>query len=147
MQPQTIARPLARTVPADTRLDERFRGKYLSITSFKRDGTGVATPVWFVVDGERLLVVTDPNSFKAKRIRRNPRVMVAPCSATGRLRGEPVPAQAEFLPEDEMDRVERLIARKYRVDRVLILPIYRLIQRLRGSAVGTEGVALAITLR
>jgi uncharacterized protein len=67
----------------------------------------VATPVWFVIDGERLLVVTNPNSFKAERIRRNPMVMVAACSASGRLRGEPVPARAEFLPKAETERVER----------------------------------------
>jgi len=34
----------------DERLEERFPGKYLSLTSYKRDGTGVATPVWFVID-------------------------------------------------------------------------------------------------
>ena len=87
MQTQTIARPLEGATPANVPLDARFGGKYLSITSFKRDGAGVATPVWFVVDGERLLVFTDPNSFKAMRIRRNPRVRVAPCSASGRLWG------------------------------------------------------------
>ena len=56
-----------------------------------------------------------------------------------------MPAQAEFLPASDVARAEQLLARKYRVDRVLILPVYRLIQRLRGSAVGTEGVALSIT--
>jgi uncharacterized protein len=146
MHTPTIEQALEQSSPADSHLDARFHGKYLSITSFKRDGTGVATPVWFVVDGERLLVTTDPHSFKAMRIRRNPMVMVAPCSATGRLRGEPVQARAEFLEDSELARVERLIARKYRVDRVLILPIYRLVQRLRGSGPGTEAVALAITL-
>ena len=46
-----------------------FAGKYLSLTSFRRDGTGVATPVWFVeVDG-RLLVETDAGSYKVRRIR------------------------------------------------------------------------------
>ena len=40
------------------RLDERFSGKYLSLTSYKRDGTGIATPVWFVIDDGRLLVMT-----------------------------------------------------------------------------------------
>jgi PPOX class probable F420-dependent enzyme len=126
------------------RLDERFQGKYLSLTSFKRDGAGVATPVWFVADGERLLVMTDAHSYKVRRIRRNPAVTVALCSGNGRLRGEPVPARAELLPDSEVARVERLMARKYRVDRVLILPIYRLVQRLRGARVGREAAALAL---
>lgn len=146
MQPQTIERADERPArPEGAGLEARFPGKYLSLTSFRRDGTGVATPVWFVIDNGRLLVQTDPQSFKAKRIRRNPAVMIAPCTASGRLRSEPVPARAESLPQSEMGHVGRLMARKYRVDRVLILPLYRAVQRLRGAPVGTAGVALAIT--
>jgi len=146
MEPQTIARVDERPDGLGrSELEARFPGKYLSLTSFKRDGTGVATPVWFVIENGRLLIHTDPESFKAKRIRRNPSVMIAPCSGTGRLRGERVPANAEFLPESEMDRVARLLKRKYRIDRVLILPLYRMVQRLNGAPVGTTNVALAIT--
>lgn len=126
-------------------LDALFPGKYLSVTSFKRDGTGVATPVWFVVDGRRLLVMTDPQSFKAKRIRRNPEVMIAPCTASGRLRDKPVRARAELLPDSELESTERSMARKYRIDRILILPIYRALQRLRGAPVGRDEAVLAIT--
>jgi PPOX class probable F420-dependent enzyme len=122
-----------------------IRGKYLSLTSFKRDGTGVATPLWFVADGRRVLVMTDASSFKAKRIRHNPEVMVAPCSATGRPRGEWLPARAEFLPLAELARVEALMARKYRFDRIFILPLYWLVQRLRGHAVVSDTTVLAIT--
>lgn len=42
---------------------ERFTGKYLSLTSFKRDGRGVATPVWFASDNGHLLVETDAESY------------------------------------------------------------------------------------
>ena len=146
MSTQTIERPLEHPTRVGSRLGARFPGKYVSLTSFKRDGTGVATPVWFVIDGTLLLVITDLHSFKVRRIMRDPVVTVAPCSASGRLRGEPVPARAELLSEGELARVEQLMARKYRVDRVLILPVYRLIQRLRGRRVGNEAVALAITV-
>jgi len=100
-----------------------YSGKYLSITSFRRDGTGKATPVWFVQEGGRLLVETDAGSYKVTRIRRNPWVTIAPCTATGRLRGQPVTARAELLPDAEIGRVERLVAGKYRVDLVFIRPI------------------------
>ena len=105
-----------------------FPGKYLSLTSFRRDGTGVATPVWFVETGGRLLVETDAASYKVRRIRRDPRVTIAPCTATGRLRGIPAPAWAELLPDTEVARVERLMARKYRVDLLFIKP-FRALQR------------------
>ena len=100
-----------------------FPGKYLSLTSFRRDGTGVATPVWFVEADGRLLVETDGSSYKVRRIRRNPRVTIAPCTATGRLRGTPVPARAELLPDSELARVDRLMGDKYRVDLYFIKPL------------------------
>jgi PPOX class probable F420-dependent enzyme len=146
MQQQSIGRVAERVIgPTGVDLDARFPGKYLSLTSFKRDGSAVATPVWFVVEDGRVLVNTDPQSFKAKRIRHNPAVTIAPCSASGRLRGESMPAQAELLPAGELERVEQLIARKYRFDRILVLPIYRAVQRLRGVRAGSAEVAIAIT--
>ena len=123
-----------------------FKGKYLSLTTFRRDGTPVATPVWFVAENGQLLVETDADSYKVKRIRRNADVEIAVCTATGTLLGEKVPARVVLLPEGERARVERLMARKYRVDRVLVLPIYRLYQRLRGTAPrGGNPVVLSIT--
>jgi len=146
MEAQTIGQENERAADLGSLdLETGFPGKYLSLTSFKRDGTGVATPVWFVIENGRLLIHTDPESGKAKRIRRNPLVMIAPCTAGGRLRGDPVRATAEFFPTVETDRVMRLLARKYRVDRVLLLPIYRVVQRLRGARTGGASVALAIT--
>ena len=124
-----------------------FPGKYLSITSFRRDGTGKATPVWFVQEGGRLLVETDAGSYKVRRIRRNPRVIVAPCGPTGRFRGAPVTATAELLPDAETGRVERLMARKYRVDLVFIRPIRALQALLQPGRMRERPVILAITPR
>ena len=128
---------------------ERFDGKYLSLTSFKRDGTGVPTPVWFASDDGHLLAETDADSYKVKRIRRDPHVRVALCDSRGRVRGESVEADARILPEDELERVEGLLAQKYRVDRFTILPIYRLVMRLRGRSSHSHEppVALEITPR
>lgn len=100
-----------------------FPGKYLSITSYRRDGTGVATPVWFVESDGRLFVQTDSESFKVKRIRTNPAVTVAPCSASGRTRGQPVPARAEAVGDGELPRIEALLKRKYRLDLLVIGPL------------------------
>ena len=122
-----------------------FNGKYLSLTTFRRDGTPVTTPVWFVADNGSLFVETDGDSYKVKRVRRNADVEVAVCTASGKLRGVKVAAHASILPESERTRVERLMARKYRVDRVLILPLYRLVQRIRGVAPrGGNPVVLSI---
>ena len=122
------------------------RGKYLSLTTYRWDGTPVSTPVWFVEEDGRLFVVTAAHSYKAKRLRRNSAAMVAPCTARGVPLGDAVPVDVEFLPPDEHARVDRLISEKYRVDRLLILPIYRLVMKLRGKPIDDRGDAyLAIT--
>jgi PPOX class probable F420-dependent enzyme len=125
---------------------ERFPGKYLSLTSFRRDGSGVATPMWFVADGGQLVVETDADSYKVKRIRRDPHVRIAVCDARGRLRGEAVDAEARVLPDSERERVERLLARKYRIDRFTVLPLYRLVMRLRGRGSRTQEHPVAIAI-
>ncbi len=122
-----------------------FRGKYLSIISYKADGTAVATPVWFVQQDGRLLVETDAAAGKVKRIRRNPVVQVASCTACGLLRGEPVAAVAEVLPEPEAIGTERLIADKYRADILIVRPLQFVHSALHLGRPRTRPVILAIT--
>ena len=122
-----------------------LRGRYLSITSYKRDGQGVATPVWFVQRDGRLLVQTDAASGKVKRIRRNPQVRVAICTASGRLRGEQVPAVAEILPDQETSAVEQLIAGKYRFDMIIFRPLRFIQAKLHLGRPRTTTVILSIT--
>lgn len=113
-------------------MSTQFTGKYVSLTTFRRDGTPVSTPVWFVSENGNLLVETDGDSYKAKRIRRNENVTVTRCNAMGRTTGEVISARATILPAEELPRVERLLHRKYRLDYIFVLPIYLLVQRLRG---------------
>jgi uncharacterized protein len=122
-----------------------FRGRYLSVTSHKRDGRSVATPVWFVARDGKLLVETDAASGKVKRIRHNPQVRVAVCTASGRLRGGQVPALAQILPDSEIGAVERLIADKYRFDMVIFRPLRFVQARLHLGRPRTEPAILAIT--
>lgn len=140
---QTIARPAERT--AD--LDALFPGRYLSITSFKRDGTGVATPVWFVSDGTRLFAFTDLHSAKIRRIRHNPKVLVASCWVNGKLRHEPVAARAEVLTDtSDLERIQKLLLARYKMTYRVVMLFYRLGRRLHGKQSVADGAALAITL-
>jgi PPOX class probable F420-dependent enzyme len=124
-----------------------YGGKYLSVGSYRRDGTEVRTPVWFVQEDGSLLVQTDGQSGKVKRIRRNPVVRIAPCTASGRLRGEPVTAHAELLPAAETGRVEAMIARKYRLDLVIIKPLWHAQSALHLGRPRGETVIVRITPR
>ncbi|NLE80450.1 MAG: PPOX class F420-dependent oxidoreductase [Rhodococcus sp.] len=95
--------------------DEVAAAKYVLLTTFRKDGSPVATPLWAAREGDRLLMWTVTDSYKVKRIRRNPRVTVAVCDLRGNPQGEPVDAQAEILGPDETDVARDAIARKYGV--------------------------------
>jgi uncharacterized protein len=136
----TAGRPYQSTTVARV-----FRGRCLSITSYKRDGRGVATPVWFVSRDGRLLVETDASSGKVKRIRRNPQVRIAACTASGRLRGKQMLAVAEILPDSEISAVERLIAAKYRFDLIIFRPLRFVQAMLHLGRPRTKPVILSIT--
>jgi uncharacterized protein len=94
--------------------------KYLSLTTYRRNGSPVSTPVWFVVDGRRLLVWTSAGSWKAKRLRRDPRVRIAACDFRGNVHGAAWDATARFLPDAEGQRVQRLLQRRYPIARRLL---------------------------
>ena len=51
------------------------RERYVNLATFRRNGSEVRTPVWVAPDGERLVVWTNVNSFKVKRLRRDGRAM------------------------------------------------------------------------
>jgi uncharacterized protein len=110
--------------------------KYVSVTTFRKDGTPVATPVWCAQDGDALLFWTVTDSGKVKRLRRDPAVTVAPCDVQGRLTGEPVAGQARILSAAETERVRGLLRRKYG----LLGRITLLGSRIRRGPTGTVAV-------
>ncbi len=108
---------------------EVFTGhRYLNLEAFRKSGRGVQTPVWFVREGEALYVWTEATSGKVKRIRRNPRVRIAPSDARGTPLGPWLEAQAEVLDDPQaVARVQRLMAAKYG----LLFFAFRLLAKLR----------------
>ena len=76
------------------------RDRYVSLTTFRRDGTPVPTPVWFApLDDGRLAVVTDAEAGKRKRLRNDPRCTVAACDVRGRVHGPAIAARAEVVDD------------------------------------------------
>lgn len=96
-------------------LEELGKARYVSLTTFRKDGTPVATPVWAVADGAELYVWTRSDSWKVKRIRNNGRVTVTACDVRGRVAdGATVrEGEARLLDEAGLKRVRRLMSRKY----------------------------------
>jgi PPOX class probable F420-dependent enzyme len=95
--------------------------RYISLTTRRRDESLASTPVWVVSDdGRRLLVWTGATTWKAKRIRRDPRVLVAACDARGRERGPRLAGRARILDDGGRDLVVPLLRRKYGWQRRLL---------------------------
>jgi PPOX class probable F420-dependent enzyme len=103
----------------DIRL-QQFNGKpFLNLESFRKNGQGMKTPVWFTQDGETLYVRTVAGSGKVKRVRHNGSISIVPCEANGNPTGEWVQAQAvEVTDQETADRAARLLEEKYGAERV-----------------------------
>jgi uncharacterized protein len=87
--------------------------KYVLLTTFRKDGRAVSTPLWAVPDGDGLMVWTPTDTGKVKRIRNNGRVTVQACDFRGNPSGEPIEAHARIGDADDRRRVGRAITRKY----------------------------------
>jgi PPOX class probable F420-dependent enzyme len=92
--------------------------KYISLTTFRKTGAGVATAVWFGEDAGKLYVMTRSDMGKTKRIRNNPQVLVAPCTIRGTVTGTEIAATARILPAEEQARARAAINRKYWIARI-----------------------------
>jgi len=91
--------------------------RYLNLETFRRNGQGVRTPVWFAADPEddaTLYVYSTSQSGKAKRLRRGGAVRVAPCNARGTVTGPWIDARASIVDGAAFRHGMQLINRKYR---------------------------------
>lgn len=88
--------------------------RYISLVTFRKDGTGVATPVWFAVDGQgRLVVYSELHAGKMKRARNNPNVQVGPCTMKGAPTGGLVEATTVEIVGGERREIDTLLIKKY----------------------------------
>jgi PPOX class probable F420-dependent enzyme len=94
------------------------RQKYISLTTFRKTGAGIATPVWFGEEDGKLYVMTRSDMGKTKRIRNNPQVRVAPCTMRGTVTGAEFAATARILPPEHHSRARQAINRKYWMARI-----------------------------
>jgi PPOX class probable F420-dependent enzyme len=118
------------TITMDDEVSRFARHEFLNLETYKRDGRGVRTPVWFTRNGDALFIRTMEDSGKVKRIRNNPSVRIAPCDARGALLGAWVEATARLATPDEARRIDEPLSRKYGE----ITRGFDLISSLRGTS-------------
>lgn len=94
--------------------------KQVSLTTYRKDGTAVATPVWQVTTGDTMLVISEADAWKVKRIRNDPRVTVTACDVRGKIApgAEPIPGTARVLNDEESLAARELVARRYLMSRI-----------------------------
>ena len=103
---------------ADSKFARFGDHSYISLETFKKNGEGVKTPVWFVLHDDALYAYTEADSWKVKRIRNNPRVRVAVCNFRGDVKGEWVDAKATLIDGDERLAADERLDRKYFLKRI-----------------------------
>jgi uncharacterized protein len=92
--------------------------RYISLTTFRKNGVGVPTPVWFGEEDDKLYFMTISTMGKTKRIGNNPQVKVAPCTMRGKVTGPEFAAMARRLPPEDGTRARQTINRKYLLARL-----------------------------
>jgi uncharacterized protein len=108
--------------------------RFILLTTYRRSGEAVSTPVWVGREGDALVVLTPARSGKVRRLRRDPRVQVRPCGRFGKVPEgvEPIAGTAE-VREDPVDveRARATIRRTYPLESRVILGLERILERLR----------------
>jgi PPOX class probable F420-dependent enzyme len=121
---------------ANAEIERLGAATYLSLTTFRKDGTPVATPVWASKDGARLYVWTETDAGKTKRLRNSGRVLLAPCDSRGGLQGAQVEGRAVVLDSaDDVERLKKLHRAKYGLQFRAFDGFASLFRRARGHVV------------
>ncbi len=127
----------AQPAPAEEGFSSLSGRKYCLLTTFRRSGDAVPTPVWFGLAAGKLYFHSESSVGKMKRIRNEPRVLVAPCTLRGKPLGPPAEGRARVLGEEEADSAERAIADNY--------GLFRRVYEAGGSRLPIDMVYVEVT--
>lgn len=99
-------------------LTQLRKGKFISLRTYRKNGEGVSSPVWFVVENQKFYICTGGNAFKTRRIRNNPQVQIASSSGSRKENAKYFNATAQILVSDKIEPIYNLFRKKYRMFRV-----------------------------
>jgi PPOX class probable F420-dependent enzyme len=119
------------------------KSQYILLTTFTKDGRPKPTPIWTALDPERddrLLVITQGNSWKVKRIRNTARVTMATCTMGGRPTSEAVEGTGALLDKSETGTVYDAIGKRYGI----MGTVFNFFSKLRGGMENNIGLELKV---
>ena len=94
-------------------MEQFFDQKYINLETYKRDGTPIRTPVWFVIDNDLIYVITRESTGKVKRLKNNQSVRIVPCSFKGQSKNEWVNGRVEKITGEKADKAIKFRKKKY----------------------------------
>lgn len=94
--------------------------KYINLETYKKNGDGVKTPVWFVSFEDIIYVITRESTGKVKRLANNPKIRLVPCSFNGNPEGEWISGNATLIKGDEAEKAVKLRKKKYGLRALLV---------------------------
>tara|TARA_Y100000310_G_scaffold61116_1_gene56418 strand:- start:48 stop:422 length:375 start_codon:yes stop_codon:yes gene_type:complete len=97
----------------EKKLEQFHNQKYINFETYKKDGSPVRTPVWFVIDNDLLYVITREYTGKVKRLRNNQNVRIVSCSFQGEPKNEWVEGKAQIITGNDADKIIKLRKKKY----------------------------------
>ena len=119
---------------------ELAKSQYILLTTFTKDGKPKPVPIWAAADGDRLLVITEGDSWKVKRIRNTPRVTLATCTMRGRPTSESVEGTAAILDKSQTGAVYDAIGSRYG----LVGKVFNFFSKRRGGMENNVGLELRV---
>ena len=100
--------------------DQFLDQKYINLETYKKDGTPVRTPVWFVIDNDLIYVITRDSTGKVKRLKNNQDVQIVSCAFKGEPKNEWIKGKAEKITGEKADIAIKLRKKKYGMSARLI---------------------------
>lgn len=125
---------MSSSVTTSSAFTGQSEARFVSLTTYRKSGEPVSTPVWIGRDGDALIVTTPQGSGKVKRLRHDPRVELRPCSRRGHVEDgvEAVSGVAEILTDHTVvERLTNIFRAKYGFEYPLFMGIERLLKRGR----------------
>ncbi|MDT5258691.1 MAG: uncharacterized protein QOD10_3771 [Mycobacterium sp.] len=119
---------------------ELAKSQYILLTTFTKDGKPKPVPIWAAADGDRLLVITEGDSWKVKRIRNTPRVTLATCTMRGRPTSEAVEGTAAILDKSQTGAVYDAIGGRYGI----VGKVFNFFSKRRGGMENNVGLELRV---
>ena len=104
----------------ENKLGQFIDQKYINLETYKKDGTPIRTPVWFVINNDLIYVITRDSTGKVRRLKNNQDVRIVPCSFKGEPKNGWVKGKAEKIAGEAADKAIKLRKKKYGMSARLI---------------------------